>query len=152
MKQASSGEELSTVTNLVQTVMFAFSPPFIKKQMCGSTLLFSKGSLLGGTQTRFVSIWLVFFPLEARSGSGSGAHSSSVAQPHWRSLIFRLGHCLGIFGLNFTNNLLCKEFPVLPFCDLMPWVWFFWKSLQISIWRSWSAFADAVDGSGSWCS
>lgn len=103
--------------------------------------------------TVFLS-WLVFFSF--RSGPESGARSSSVAQPHWRSLIFRLGHCLGIFRLNFTNNLLCKEFPVLPFCDLMPWVWFFWNSLRISIRRGWSVFAAAVvsrfDGSGSWCS
>lgn len=80
-----------------------------------------------------------------RSGSESGAYSSYVAQPHWQALIFRLGHCLGIFRLNSTNSLLCREFPVLPFYHLMLWVWFFWKSfVQTSVWNSWSVFASAV--------
>lgn len=35
--------------------MYAFSPPFIKEQMCDSTLLFSNVNLHGETQTRFVS-------------------------------------------------------------------------------------------------
>lgn len=98
--------------------------------------------------TRHITVflsWLVFFSFKSEKWSESGAYSSYVAQPHWQALIFRLGHCLGIFHLKFTKNLLCEEFPVLPFYHLMPWVWFFWKSLiQISLWNSWSVFGTAV--------
>lgn len=95
--------------------MYAFSPPFIKKQMCDSTLLFSKVNLCGGTQTRFVSnkacysisLLAGIFFLHNREVGLNLQHTvvcntAPVAGSH-----FRLGHCLGIFRPNFTRNLLC---------------------------------------------